>query len=282
MSEAEVIKCTSKGPITVKDLTRDLSALGVKPGMVLMVHSSLSSIGWISGGPVAVIYALEAVLGPQGTLVMPTHSGDLSDPAEWSNPPVPEDWKDIIRQTTPAFDPCLTPTRDMGKIPETFRNQTGVIRSGHPQVSCAAWGKLAAEITRDHALDFGLGENSPTGKLYQNQGWILLIGVGHDKNTSLHLAESRAAYPGKREIRQGAPIMVDGKRCWVIIKEVEEHSDHDFAQIGAAYRKAGGTILAGKIGQAESQLIPQRELVDFAVHWMETNRSFEKRGIISK
>ena len=276
MSEADLIKRTSNGPITIEDLKRDLSALGVKPGMILMVHSSLSSIGWISGGPVAVIQALEGVLGPQGTLVMPTHSGDLSDPAKWSNPPVPEDWKETIRQTMPPYDPCLTPTRGMGKIPETFRKQTGVIRSNHPQVSCAAWGKLASEITRDHPLDFGLGENSPLAKLYQNEGWILLIGVGHDRNTSLHLAESRAAFPGKKEIRQGAPVLVDGKRRWVIIKEIEEHSEQDFAQIGAAYQKAGETILTGKIGQAESQLIPQRELVDFAVHWMEANRSFEQ------
>jgi len=274
MSEADVIKQTGNGPITVQDLKRDLTALGVKPGMALMVHSSLSSIGWVSGGPVAVIQALEGVLGPQGTLVMPTHSGDLSDPAEWSNPPVPDDWKDTIRRTMPAFDPSLTPTRGMGKIPETFRNQKDVIRSNHPQVSCAAWGKLAVEITQDHALDFGLGERSPLAKLYQNQGWILLIGVGHERNTSLHLAESRAAYPGKKEIRQGAPIFVDGKRRWVNIKEIQEHSEDDFEEIGAAYRKAGGTIREGRIGQAESQLFPQRELVDFAVHWMETNRSF--------
>ena len=275
MSEADVIKRTINGPITIQDLKRDLSALGVKPGMVLLVHSSLSSIGWISGGPVAVIQALEAILGPQGTLLMPTHSGDLSDPADWSNPPVPEGWKETIRQTMPAFDPSLTPTRGMGKIPEIFRKQTGVIRSRHPQVSCAAWGKLAADITRDHPLDFGLGENSPLAKLYQNEGWILLIGVGHERNTSLHLAESRAAYPGKKEINQGAPILIDGKRRWAPIKEIEEHSEHDFTQIGTAYQKAGGTILTGKIGQVESQLIPQKELVDFAVNWMETNRSFE-------
>jgi len=273
MSEADVIQKTVK-PITIADLKRDLSAFGVKPGMVIMVHSSLSSIGWVNGGAVAVIQALEDVLGPQGTLVMPAHSGDLSDPAEWSNPPVPEDWKEPIRQTMPAFDRNLTPTRGVGKIPETFRNQAGVIRSNHPQVSCAAWGKLAVEITRDHSLDFGQGENSPLAKVYQHQGWVLLIGVGHEKNTSLHLAEFLADFPGKREIRQGAPILVDGKRRWVQIKEIEEHSEDDFEEIGAAYRAAGGKVREGKIGQAESLLIPQRELIDFAVDWMKSQRSF--------
>lgn len=274
MKEAEIIQNTVNGPITQEDLKSDLLALGVQPGMVLLVHSSLSKIGWVSGGAVAVIQALEEVLGPQGTLVMPTHSGDLSDPAEWSNPPVPEDWKETIRQTMPVFDSGMTPTRGMGKIPETFRNQKGTQRSEHPQVSFTAWGKLAEEITRDHALDFGLGENSPLARVYQNQGWILLLGVGHDSNTSLHLSEFWADFQGKKEIRQGAPLLIAGERKWVELREFEEHSEDDFIHIGAAYQAKGGKVLAGKIGQAESLLIPQVELVDFAVHWMEKNRSF--------
>ena len=273
MSEAEIIKNTIKGPITLDSLKQDLLALGVKPGMILLVHSSLSAIGWVSGGAVAVIKALEEVLGPEGTLVMPTHSGDLSDPAEWSNPPVPEGWKETIRRTMPVFDPGMTPTRGMGKIPETFRNQAGALRSSHPHVSFTAYGKMARQLTRDHSLDFGLGENSPLGRVYEQGGWILLIGVGHDSNTSLHLAEYRASYLTKKEITQGAPLMIAGKRRWVPLKDYEEHSE-EFPGIGKDYREKGGTVLEGKIGQASSLLIPQRELVDFAVHWMEKNSSY--------
>lgn len=268
MTELDVIKNTKNGPITVMSLMKDLSALGVKPGMILLVHSSLSAMGWASGGPVAVIKALEEVLSSEGTLVMPTHSGDLSDPEEWSNPPVPQEWKEIIRQTMPVFDPDLTPTRGVGKIPETFRKQTGVLRSNHPHMSFAAWGKKAALITGNHALDFALGDNSPLARIYDLNGWILLLGVGHENNTSLHLAEFRADFAGKKNIKQGGPIFVDGERRWIEFNEIEENSDI-FPEIGKAYQQSGGTQVEGMIGQAQSLLIPQRELVDFACGWMQ-------------
>jgi len=273
MSEANVIKKTEKtigGPITSESIKRDLEAIGVNPGMVLLVHSSLSKIGWVSGGPVAVILALEEVLGPEGTLVMPTHSGDLSDPEEWSNPPVPPKWKEIIRQTMPAFDPEVTPTRGMGRIAESFRSQRNVLRSDHPHMSFAARGKFASLITENHSLDFSLGDGSPLARIYDLAGMILLLGVNHDSNTSLHLSEYRAEFEGKKEIMQGAPIMLDGKRQWAKIRDWEEHSEN-FIKLGKAYKKAGGLLMEGKIGIAESQLIPQRELVDFGVDWMNEN-----------
>src|SRR5690242_1889304 len=143
---------TTDFPATVDSIAADLAVLGVKPGMVLVVHSSLKSMGFVNGGPVSVILALEEVLGLEGTLVMPTHTADNSDPANWKNPPVPESWWETIRQTMPAYDPALTPTFRMGIIPETFRKQTGVLRSSNPDASFAAWGKYARQITEDHAL----------------------------------------------------------------------------------------------------------------------------------
>ena len=76
-------------PVTMADLVRDFKHLGIAPGMTLLVHSSMRTIGWVNGGAVAVVLALEEALGPNGTLVMPAHTSDLSDPAHWSNPPVP-------------------------------------------------------------------------------------------------------------------------------------------------------------------------------------------------
>lgn len=110
MSEADVIARTPF-PRTRQSLAADLRRLGVASGMVLLVHSSLSSLGWVCGGPVAIIQALMDVLTPQGTLVMPAHTGDYSEPANWNHPPVPSSWVPVIRATMPAFDPRLTPTR---------------------------------------------------------------------------------------------------------------------------------------------------------------------------
>ena len=75
-------------PATLPSLAADFEALGVQPGMVLVVHSSLKALGFVNGGPVAVILALEQVLGAEGTLVMPTHTADNSEPVNWKNLPL--------------------------------------------------------------------------------------------------------------------------------------------------------------------------------------------------
>jgi aminoglycoside 3-N-acetyltransferase len=274
MNEHKVVEATQHqpSPVTVDSLKKDLTALGVKPGMVLLVHSSLSSLGWVCGKSVAVIEALESILTEKGTLVMPTHSGELSEPSYWQHPPIPEVWWQTVRETMPAFQSDLTPTREMGLIPETFRKQHGVLRSYHPQVSFAAWGNYAKEITENHRLEYGLGENSPLARVYDLQGHVLLLGVGHGNNTSLHLAEHRATYKSKKVIRQGAPIFVNGGRVWQTFEDLEGDSE-DFEIIGAAFAEETGLEQVGRVGLAKARLITQPELVDFAVHWMEQNRS---------
>src|SRR4051794_5201595 len=86
------------GPLVTRATLADqLRELGVRPGDILLTHTSLSSLGWVSGGAVAVVQGLLDALGPEGTLVVPTQTGDLSDPAVWRNPPVPGEWWETLR-----------------------------------------------------------------------------------------------------------------------------------------------------------------------------------------
>jgi len=272
MKELNQIQNHPASPVTVSSMCHDLDRLGVAPGMVLMVHSSLKSLGWVCGHAAAVIIALESVITPAGTLVMPTHSGDLSDPKDWSNPPVPESWKPSIRSHMPAFRKDLTQTRGMGAIPETFRKQDGVLRSDHPHVSFAAWGNHAKAITSDHALAFSLGDGSPLARVYELDGWVLLLGVGHDTNTSLHLAEYRAEFPGKKVVENAAPVLIKGKREWVPFEDIEI-DEEDFTRLGADFETAHPDQVAiGRVGNATARLFRQRVIVDFAVEWIGENR----------
>ncbi len=267
MSEASAVEGTP-APRTRETLAADMRALGLAPGMIVLVHSSLNALGWVCGGPVAVIQALMVAITEAGTLIMPAHSGDYSDPAKWRNPPVPADWIPIIRATMPAFDPAITPTRGMGRIAETFRCWPGVRRSDHPSSSFAAWGRLAGVVTANHTLENELGNGSPLARLYDLDGWVLLLGVGHGNNTSFHLAEHRA--PSTPPITAGAPIFENGQRVWKTFQSLD-YDDTPFPEIGAAFERTG-QVIVGKIGSAEARLFRQRPAVDFAVGWLASRR----------
>jgi aminoglycoside 3-N-acetyltransferase len=256
-------------PRTRESLAVDLRRLGVRPGSVVLVHSSLSSLGWVCGGPVVVVQALLDVLGPEGTLVVPTHTGVNSDPAGWVNPPVPESWWPVIRAHMPPFDPALTPSTAVGIVPETVRNWPGAVRSDHPRTSFAALGARAKEVTADHRLDSGLGEESPLGRVYALDGDILLLGVGHGNNTSIHLAEYRT--PDSPVAEHAAAVRTaDGEREWATWTEVDVDSD-DFERLGADFDAAHPPSI-GLVGSARCTLARQREVVDFAVGWLKENR----------
>lgn len=261
---------STKLPLTVDSLAEQLAGCGLQAGQTVLVHSSMSKLGWIAGGQVAVIQALLRVLGESGTLMMPTHTSGNTDPARWQHPPVPESWVPVIREHMPAFDPLITPTREMGVIAELFRTWPGVVRSDNPIGSFAAIGPNAAYLTADHVLEDMFGDTSPIGKLYELDGYVLLLGVDHENDTSLHLAEYRATWANKPYIPEGTAMLVDGVRQWVSFTMLQLDND-DFNTVGAAYEQQAG-IQHGKVGEAAVRFFRQRPLIDFAVEWMQNNR----------
>jgi aminoglycoside 3-N-acetyltransferase len=273
MSEAEVIQRTET-PLTVASLSAGLRECGLAPGQTVLVHLAMSKLGWVVGGAEAVILAMLDAVGEDGTIMMPAYSNNNTDPSEWEDPPVPEDWWPILREHTPAYDPRTTPSRGLGVVPELFRTWPGSVRSDHPAFSLAAHGPNAECLVAGHALPEDSGDHSPLGRLYDLDGYVLLLGVDHFNNSSLHLAEFRADYPGKHNLHTGSAVLVDGERQWVSYDTLVTDSD-DFGDIGDAFEHDHGVGIQ-HINDAEVRFFRQRPLVDFAVAWMERTRGFRQ------
>lgn len=261
----------SPSPVTVDSMVEDLHALGVEPGRTLLVHGSLSALGWVCGGAPAVVDALLNVVGDEGTLVMPTHSPGNMDPADMEHPPVPESWYDTIRERMPPYRPAVTPTQGTGAIAECFRSYPDVRRSDHPQHSFAASGPDARFVTDGHSYERSLGEESPLARVYDLDGDVLFLGTSHATNTSLHLAEYRADLDLATETCAAA-VLVDGDREWIRWEDIAI-DDGDFPDCGAAFERARpDAVETGSVGVGDAKLLPVRPLVDFAVEWFESNR----------
>ncbi len=252
------------------DIKDALQRAGLQAGDSVMVHTSLGKIGYVCGGAQAVIEALIETVGKDGTVMMPSQSWKNLDPETGVHWDADEsDW-DGIRENWPAYNKAVTPTNTMGAVAEMFRSWPGAVRSDHPARSVAAWGKHAEYLTENHDLSDIFGDSSPIGKLYALDGKVLLIGVGYDKNTSLHLADVRAGYPGKHTCVEHSAVMENGKRVWKRYETLFVDGE-DFEDIGAAF-EADYPVSKAKIGGTEMKIMKQRELVDFAVEWIEKNR----------
>jgi aminoglycoside 3-N-acetyltransferase len=159
----------------------------------------------------------------------------------------------------------------MGIIPETFRKQNGVLRSSHPHVSFSAWGKDNSFIIKNHSLDYALNNDSPLGRIYNLEGYILFLGAPTNSNTSLHLAEYSQKNTYLKTKVWEVKLSIEGIEQWSTYNDINNESD-DFDQIFDEFRTVTGLVKSGFVGEAESFLMPIKDMVDFSVDWMNKNR----------
>jgi len=275
-----IIKNTSQ-PNNVETLLKGLKTIGVMEGDVLLVHSSLSALGWVCGGAPTVVAALLKAVGVNGTIAMPSFSLENSDPSIWGEyppdkpiskrllpHPVPKEWHNFIRENIPAYDKNITPcSKGLGIITECFRTYPGTLRSDHPSASFTANGNYAQEIIKNHPLSPVLGMASPLGNLYKLGAKILMMGVNYNKCTSFHLSE----YMTKKfpKVTHCGAVFENGIRVWKIYENYDSNVD-DFVSIGEACENEG-LVQLGKIGDADCKLIDMKGAVDFGVEWIIKN-----------
>jgi aminoglycoside 3-N-acetyltransferase len=219
----------------VEQLRDELLALGVKPGGVLLVHTSFKAVGPVVSGPLGLIEALAAALGEQGTLVMPTMTDGES-----------------------VFDPRSTPSFQMGIVAETFWRLPSVVRSAHPGGSFAGRGPQAETICAPQPLSPPHGPDSPVGRVHALGGQILLLGVTHGENTTLHLAEALACVP----YSVSHPCVVAPGETQMIAET--DHCCVRF-QLADDWLRGRGLQREGKVGQAHARLCEARDVVEVAL-----------------
>ncbi len=239
--------------VTKDDIVKGLRGLGLKKGDIIGVHSSLSAFGYVEGGADAVVDALIEVVGEEGAVVVPTYSVNRQfielTPWDRENNVA---WKLRFSEYDPATTPCWT-----GIIPETLRKRPGAVRGSHISHSLAAIGKNAAELCQGW------------DKLYEYDGYILLLGVLFNRCSSLHLAEQYVTLP--EDILESITLTQEQlekypKPEW----EVYRHPYPSFEYIDEPCRRAG-ILKMTKIGNAEIRLVRLRELIDLYIEELKTN-----------
>ena len=227
---------TVKRVFTRDEVAQQLADLGVRAGDVVVVHTAFSRVGPIEGGPMGLVEALRTALGPDGTLVMPSMTDDDDH----------------------VFDRLTTPCVGMGVVADTFRRMPGVMRSDSPH-AFAAVGPRAAAITAAHPIAVPHGLDSPPGRVYELDGKVLLLGVGHDADTTVHVAENVG---GVRYRRRGySMVLTDGGP----VRFDYEETDHCCERFALVDEWLGEKQRRGMVGNGEARLARSRDIVDTVV-----------------
>ncbi len=232
--------------VTRGDLLAGLDALGLGPGDLVFCHSSLRAFGRVQGGAATVVGALLDTVAPTGTLMAPIFRRFF-----WEGPD--QVWD---REQSPSL---------MGAISECVRTWPGVCRSSHGPHPVAAVGPLAAELTgRRHCSDYAL--DSPLARLIDLDGWVLLMGVGFEVCTLMHLLEERLEIPYRRWVDLVGTVIEDGvaaRRTFPLMMRYEG-VNNDFGPL-AAQLVAAGRVRQTQVGASRLQAVRARDIHDLGL-----------------
>ncbi len=225
---------------------QQLLDIGVQPGGVLLVHTSFSKVKPIEGGPIGLISALRSALGPDGTLVMPSMSYDDDH----------------------VFDKTKSHCAEMGVVADTFWRLPGVLRSDNNH-AFAAIGPLAEKILAPHPIDIPHGLDSPVGRVYELDGQVLLLGVDHGSNTTIHLCESMAGVRYRRD--KYLTILKDRKLTQIEYREID-HCCQNFSLVDG-WLDERGLQKRGEVGHADARFLHSRDVVEVATERLRKNET---------
>ncbi|GAB4059040.1 AAC(3) family N-acetyltransferase [Catellatospora paridis] len=249
-------------------LVRDLAALGLPAGRDVLIHCSLRRLGRVDGGPAALLDAVREVIGPRATVVVPTQTADNSTTSRAfrvATEGMDAAGRAAYESALKGFDRDATPSYGMGAFAEHVRRHPGAMRSAHPQTSFAALGPRAESLTAGHLMESHLGEQSPLAGLYAAGAVTLLLGVGYEACTALHLAEYRLRTPRPTRWYR-CYVNVGGRRVGHDFLGADL-DDSSFPELGAAM-DGRPFVRRRAFGDAEARLIDIRAAVDFAADWL--------------
>lgn len=257
---------------TTDDLARDLTALGLEQGDIVLGHAGLRSVGPMIAGPDTLIAALRQVVGADGTVMAYADWQGAPEQACDEEGHILPEWREHVLPFDPAASRAI---RDNGAFPEFLRTTPGALRSLSPGPSMVALGAKAAWLIDPHPLDYGYGPGTPLARLVEAGGKVVMIGAPWETMTLLHHAEHLADIPGKRVVRWDVPFLEDGQTVWRTVEEydtgnpvVDGLDDDYFDRVVRDFVAAGGGR-QGKVGSADALLVEAPAMTRFAVDWLE-------------
>lgn len=207
-------------------LIQELQKLGLTRGDKVLMHSSLISLGQVEGGPDAVLDAFFEVLGSEGTLLVPVFGS-------------------------------------LGILTEKLKQRPGAFISSSPVGTLAAVGADAKNLCKDHwKAATAHGVDTPFTRLAECGGYVCLLGVDQDRNTSLHSAEALLELPYLRDITADT-VTDEGEKVTGTWKYFPG-PHRDFIGLDRYFRESGAMKIA-RIGNAQVRLIRSGDLLDIAL-----------------